>query len=84
MYQTIMENKRLWVSLILICLMFVAFAIGEFSFWSPERYSILKSIPNEMAVFFLVIGLAITYFAYLYAKNKGWWGLDSKNVKEEI
>ena len=49
----------------------VVVSILEFLAWNPERYANLKSIPDTVAVFFISVGLAITYFVYLYVRKKG-------------
>ena len=73
--------RKFWISLTLICSVFVFLALVEFSFWNPERYSMLKSMPDIQIVSFTIIGLMLTFIAYLYVRSKGWWNVNTKQKK---
>ncbi|WP_420545589.1 hypothetical protein [Nitrosopumilus sp.] len=64
--------------IILVSSVLVLAAAMEFLSWSPEKFANLKSISDTTAIFFISIGLAMTYVIYLYAKKKGWWNVNSK------
>lgn len=76
--------RKFWIYLTLICSVFVFLALVEFSFWNPEHYSILKSIPDIQIVSFTIIGLILTFIAYLYVRSKGWWNVNAKQKKMKI